>query len=244
MSKTLLLRYMQPLLSGRRTECFQLINEAVRHGLEPRVLATDVVWPAMSQIDRMYRDDLISKAAENMASRINRTIADQIQPLLPRKARNGKRVIVSCAPCENQETGAQMVADLLEAEGWEVFFLGGGVPHDEILQLIGQLRPYALLVFGTLPEAVPDTRRLVEYIREVNVCPTMNILVSGGVFNRAEGLWQEVGADVFAPTAQELLLQMDALRPREAGTRRIGVVKKRQRKRKNATPPGAALASA
>jgi hypothetical protein len=33
----------------------------------------------------------------------------------------------------------------------------------------------------------------------------MRIVVSGGLFNRAEGLWEEIGADGFAATAAEVL---------------------------------------
>jgi len=33
----------------------------------------------------------------------------------------------------------------------------------------------------------------------------MKIMVSGGLFNRADGLWQEIGADLFAATALEAL---------------------------------------
>lgn len=232
MSEPLLLRYMQPLLAGRRAECFQLIHGSVEKGANARKLLTEVVWPAMTQIDRLYRDDVINHAARNMACRINRTVADQLQPHLPRGERNGKRILISCAHCENEETGAQMVADLLEADGWEVYYLGAGVPDDEIVATIGQLRPALLLIFGTQPQDVPATRRLVEWIREVNTCPTMNILVSGGVFNRADGLWHEVGADMLCEDAHEVLEIANTLEPREPGVKRGGGVKKRHRKRK------------
>jgi len=39
----------------------------------------------------------------------------------------------------------------------------------------------------------------------VNAWPDMRIVVSGGLFNRAEGLWEEIGADGFAATAAEVL---------------------------------------
>lgn len=31
----------------------------------------------------------------------------------------------------------------------------------------------------------------------------MRIMLSGGIFNRADGLWEEIGADLFAATALE-----------------------------------------
>lgn len=242
MSEPLLTRYLQPLLAGRRAECFSLIQQAVDGGRDPRRIIHDVVWPAMHQVDRLYRDDRINKAVENMACRINRTIADQLQSRLPAMESNGRRVLITCADEPQEELGAQMVADLFQSEGWDVYFVGGGVPFDELTTLVGQIRPNLLVIFGTQPSSVPAVRQFVLHMREIGVCPTMNVMVSGGVFNRADGLWHEVGADVFAPTAKEAIELAADLGPRHPGAARTGLVKQRQRKRK--PQPSAAHATA
>jgi hypothetical protein len=69
-------------------------------------------------------------------------------------------------------------------------------------------------------------------IREVNANPTMNIMISGGVFNRAEGLWKEVNADLFAPTAAEALKAAAEAAPRKPEVRIPGAPKKRRRRRR------------
>lgn len=233
MPEPLLTRYLQPLLAGRRAECFEIIRKAVEEGWLPASLINDVLWPAMSQIERLYQDDRINIAIEHMASRINRTVADQLQAALPKADPNGRRIVIACADGFREEVGAQVVADLFQSDGWEVFFVGGGVPDDELLAMVGQHRPQALLIFGADPQQVPLIRRLIELVREIGVCPTMNIVLSGGVFNRADGLWQEVGADAFAPTAPSVLELVNGLPPREPGPPRRGTVKKRQRRRRS-----------
>ena len=232
MPEPLLTRYMQPLLAGRRAECFQLIANAVENGQSAEDVICNVVWPAMAQVDRLFRGDRINTAIENMACRINRTVADQLQRHLPTRPTNGKRALIHCAEDVREEVGAQMVADLMQADGWEVFFIGGGVPQDEILGIVGELRPHILLIFGTEPTAVPHVRRMIDLIREIGVCQTMNVVVSGGIYNRADGLWQEVGADVYAENARDLLRLANELRPREPGAPRQGIVKKRRRRRR------------
>src|SRR5690606_35206516 len=113
------------------------------------------------------------------------------------------------------ELGAQVIADLLQADGWEVVFVGGGAPHDELVALLGQARPAAYVVVGADPHAIPELRLLIGQIRELNACPLMNVVVTGGVFTRAEGLWREVGADVYADTARDLLTMIHQLPPRD-----------------------------
>lgn len=222
---------MEALLAGKRRACRAVISAAVAQGLPARQIYREVLWPAMEQVNSLYRQDRINTATEHMATRINRALADQLQSLLPRSEPTGRRILITCADGEPEELGAQMCADLFEAEGWEVYVVGGGVPNDEILSLVGQLRPEILLIFGTQPQGVPGVRRLIDLIREVGANPSMNIMISGGVFNRAEGLWQEVNADLFAPTAAEALRVAAAAGPRAVEAGPAAPRKKRRRRR-------------
>jgi methanogenic corrinoid protein MtbC1 len=236
MPEPLLTRYLQPLLAGRRAECFTLINKALQDGAAAHGLLTEVVWPAMTQVDRLFREDIINTAAENMAARINRTVADMLQAHLPQAPPKGKRALIHCVEHGHEETGAQIIADLFAAQGWDSYLVGAGVPRDELLKLTGRLGPDVFVVYGTPPSAVPDVRSLITTIREIGVCATMQVIASGGVFNRADGLWQEVGADVFAENAPTLIELAESLPPRSPNVPRpTGLVKKRHRRRKGAS---------
>lgn len=225
-------RYLQPLLAGNRITCRDIVNEQIGKTVDAVALYHDLLWPAMERVETLYRADRINAAAEHMATRINRSIADQLQYHLTRARSNGKRMLIACADGEPEELGAQMCADLFEARGWDVYFLGGGVPNDEIMNLAGQLRPDMLLIFGTRPEGVPGVRSLIEMIREIGANQTMNIMVSGGVFNRADGLWKEINADLVAKTAQEAIPIAEAAEPRQPQVRPAGAPKKRRRRRR------------
>ena len=224
--------YMGPLLAGDRSACRQFVLGQLEKTPDPSILYHELIWPAMERVEKLYRGDRINVASEHMATRINRAIADQLQLQLPKADSVGKRILIACADGEPEELGAQMCADLFESRGWNVYFLGGGVPNDEILSLVGQLQPTILLLFGTQPAGVPGVRRLVDLIRDIGVNPTMNIMVSGGVFNRADGLWKEVNADLSAKTAQQAIAIAEAAAPRIPPAPKPGVPKKRRRRRR------------
>jgi len=228
----LLDQYMDPLLRGRRTACRDLVKSALDNGVQPRALYSSLIFPAMERVDQMYREDRINRAAEHMATRINRTVADHLQSRLYRQNTINKRILITCANDEPEELSAQMVADLFEADGWEVYFVGGGVPRDEVTELAGQLQPQVLLIFGSKPTDAPAIRELIDYLREINACPGINIMVSGGVFNRAHGLWREVKADLFAETAIEALELAAMAEPRQSEIKTEGAPKKRRRRRR------------
>jgi methanogenic corrinoid protein MtbC1 len=193
--------YYQQLVAGDRLGCRTLIDDALRQGAGARALLTDLVWPMMERLQEMYREDRLSVVQLNMATRLNRSLTDQLTALLDRAPSNGRKVLIFCGNDEPEELGGQICADLFEAAGYTVRFAGGGVPNDEVLTLIGDFHPDLLVLFGTLPSGMPAVRKLIDYLREVNSCPNMQVMCCGGIYKRAEGLAEEIGADLFAPDA-------------------------------------------
>jgi len=223
-------RYLDTLLQGDRKSCRTVIEETLQSGTPANSVYVDIIWPVMIEIEELLRSDRITSTQEHLGTRINRTIVDQLQNKLPRRPSKDKKIVVCCAPDELQELGAQIMADLFESDGWEVKFLGGGLTNDDILAFINEYAPDILLIYGTAPKQAPDIRRLIDTIKDINAWPDMRIMLSGGVFNRAEGLWQEIGADLFAATALEAVLVASNDNPIEAEPRMINRRKKRHQK--------------
>lgn len=68
----------------------------------------------------------------------------------------------------------------------------------------------------------------------------MKIMLSGGIFNRAEGLWEEIGADLFAATAFEAIQIASSEQPIQQ-VRMINKRKRRFRKTELDSPAAAAV---
>jgi len=224
----ILVRYLDALLEGDRKHCRAVIEETLQSGTPANSVYIDVIWPIMVQIEELLRSDRITAIQEHLATRINRTIVNQLQNKLPRRPCKNKKIAVCCAPAELQELGAQIMADVFESDGWEVRFLGGGLNNDDILAFVNEYAPDILLVYGIAPKQAPTLRQLMDTIKDVNAWPNMRIMVSGGLFNRAEGLWQEMGADLFAATALEAIQVASSDRPIEPEERTINRRKKRR----------------
>jgi methanogenic corrinoid protein MtbC1 len=193
--------YLDALLAGDRSACRKLVEDALAHGLSAREMINRLVWPTMELLQSLYKEDRVSIANLNMATRLNRSLADRLTERLERQPANGRRVLIFCGNNEPEELGGQICADLFEAEGYMVRFAGGGVPEDEVLGMIGEHRPDLLIMFATLPAGVPAVRKLIDYLRSVDCCPNMQVMCCGGIYKRAEGLAEEIGADLYAPDA-------------------------------------------
>ncbi len=208
--------YIEPLLVGDRLAARAVVDKALESGCSAHCLLNDLVWPTMEMLQAGYRDDRITQSSLNLATRLNRVITDQLAGKLERAESNGKKVLIFCGDDEPEELGGQICADLFEANGWTVRFAGGGVPEDEVLSMIGQMQPDLCLMFGTLPSGVPAVRKLIDYLREVNSCPQMQVMCCGGIYKRAEGLSEEIGADLYAPDAAQAVCVANANPARRA----------------------------
>src|SRR5687768_18084146 len=112
--------YLEPLLGGDRDACRKVIDQALERGAKEYDLLTKLIWPTMELIQTLYREDRISQSTLNLATRLNRTITDQLAAKLPRAASNGRKVLIFCGNDEPEELGGQLCSDLFESAGWNV----------------------------------------------------------------------------------------------------------------------------
>jgi methanogenic corrinoid protein MtbC1 len=194
-------RYLANLLTGDRSQARQIVSNAVAE-IGSRQTLAELCWPAMETVRGLYREHKLSRAQLNLATRLNRSMVDRLGGDLEHAPVNGKTVIVFCGDDEPEELGGQMCADLFEAEGWDAKFAGGGVPNDEVLEMIGRWRPDMVVMFASLGSNLPQVRALIDHLRDVNCCPEMQVMCAGGVYQRAEGLAEEIGADLWADNAE------------------------------------------
>ena len=151
------------------------------------------------------RADRLSALSYHYATRLMRGLTDQLQLRYQQADRNGESCLVVTGAEESEELTGQLAADLLEAAGYTVFYAGGGVANDELVEQIAGQGIDKLVVFGSIPDTVPQTRTLIDRLHEIGSCPHLQIAVGGGVFNRAPGLAEEIGADLWAKDPIELV---------------------------------------
>src|SRR5688500_17311151 len=71
-------RYCEVLLVGDRLASRKLIEAALTEGATAYDLLNALVWPTMELLQSLYREDRISVTQLNLATRLNRSITDQL----------------------------------------------------------------------------------------------------------------------------------------------------------------------
>lgn len=205
--RVLLERFFETLISGDRQGARAIVDECLEADIAAEEIIEKLFWPTLEQVYKLFRNDQMSTLCHNYATRLLRMLADQMQMRLQQTDAGEKRrrVLVSCGPTEPNELGGQLAADVLESRGHEVFFTGGGIANDELIAQLGETEPDALVLFCSAPSDLPDIRQLIDKLHDTGTCPGVQIVVGGGVFNRAPGLAEEIGADLWATTPMELV---------------------------------------
>jgi len=201
-------RFFEVLIHGDRPGARRIVADLERQGNTPDTLMSDLFWPAYELMERLFRNDQLTQLSYRLATRLLRVLVDQAALALEPGARLGRRVFAVCGPNDADELGAQMAVDLLEAGGFDVTYAGGAIPADEILGFVHEERPDVLLMFASAPSDLPEIRGMIDHLREINACPNLQVVVGGGVFNRADGLAEEIGADLWASDPFELVHSM------------------------------------
>ncbi len=187
--------FLEALLQGRRKPACTIVLEAIREGHPVIEVYAEVLGKALREVGRLWESNRITVAAEHTATAIVQLILAQLYPLLPASEVLRGNAVITGVEGELHQVGANMVADVLEADGWNVRFLGTNMPHAGVLQAIEEHRADAVGISAATLLSLPKVRGLVSDMRKkfAGRCP--RIVVGGSAFRSA--LAEEVGADAF-----------------------------------------------
>ena len=184
-------RYLDAVLASDRRGALEIANEALDAGKTVPGIYQDLVTPAQREIGRLWAATEISVAEEHLATAITQYVVAQLYPRLEVPAPHRGGLVVTGVEGELHQIGGHMVADLLEADGWDVRFLGSHLPSGEILDAVEVHEARVLAVSATILANVPTVDDLVAEARAR--FPDVRIIVGGRAFSG--GSWEDMGAD-------------------------------------------------
>ena len=195
----------EAIIGAKRELASKLALAAIDHGVGPDEIYTAILGPQLNAIHQLWLDDKISTFGKHMAVQVVRALIHQLQPHLFSHEKINRKVVVACNPGRYHELEALMLANLFESAGWDVYFIGDPINDEDLIQLAGAIQPDIFLISATEGNQLPDIRRALDHLRDHGSCPQTTTMVGWGVFNRTEGLWEEIGANLWFTTAEQAL---------------------------------------
>jgi methylmalonyl-CoA mutase cobalamin-binding domain/chain len=196
--------YLNLVLAGQPREAAQLILRAADTGTPVRDIYLDVFQPTQREVGRLWQTNQISVAQEHQCSAITERNMALLSPkMVPVRKKNGLRLLAACIGGELHDVGIRMVADFLEAEGWEAFFLGANTPPSSVIRTLKERQIDLVALSATMAYHVDLVRSLISSIRADAIVGSVKIIVGGHPFNIDPDLWKRVGADAYGRDAEK-----------------------------------------
>src|SRR4051795_10612106 len=133
--------FLDALLARDSARSRRVVEEALAAGAPVPDLYLDVLEPALREVGHRWAMGALNVAEEHYATAVAQSILDALSRQLPRAAKDGRLAVVSGTPEEQHALGPRVVADFLEADGWEVLLLGPGAPAHDLTELGDLERP-------------------------------------------------------------------------------------------------------
>ena len=164
----------------------------------------DVFQEALYEIGRLWEANQITVADEHMGTAITQFVMSNLYQHIEIADEQRGKLVMTGVQGELHQVGANMVADVLEADGWDVTFLGTNVPAEGVIQSIRQQRPDLFGISSTMLFNIPKVIQLVEVVRK-EFGNGVNIMLGGGAFRTIQEMPGELSSCKVALDLREAL---------------------------------------
>lgn len=195
--------YLGDILGAKRATALERIMTAFHSGYSIPNIYMDIFQESLYEIGRLWETNRIGVAEEHMGTAITQFIMSNLYQHLEMSDTRRGRLVITGVQGELHQVGANMVADVLEADGWDVMFLGADVPPESVVQAVLRHRADVLGISVTMFVNVPVVIALVGMLRKEFGDRAPKILLGGGAFNGIGPLPSELEGCLLARDLRE-----------------------------------------
>ena len=173
-------------------------------GLTPDVARVSLLAPAARLLGELWEADRCTFAEVSLGlSRLQQVLRALAidEPAMDRVRLEGGTILVAPTPGDQHAFGAQMAADFLERDGWDVRFLAA--PAARELRAFVRTQPVSTVVLSVACDFLLDATRSLLTAMRADAGRRLACAVGGAALDRADDF--DVGADLVARHPADLL---------------------------------------
>ena len=184
--------FVESALHGDRKAALQLALDAQERERDTTSLYVGLFQKSMHDVGRLWETNRITVAQEHMATATVQYVVAQLYSRLPTQPTVRGKALITGVEGEHHQLGPNLVADVLEARGFDVRFLGTDVPQAAVLSAVEEERPTLIGISTTMAFNLPKAIALVRALQSGQaVAP--RILLGGAAFAATPDLVIELG---------------------------------------------------
>ena len=190
------------IVEMKEQEAIQLTRNMINSGLDP-VEVLNVGTTAMDVIGKRFENGEYFLPHLIMAGEMLKQMADIIKPLIKESTKDKSlgKVLIGTVSGDVHDIGKDIVAFLLDVNGFEVKDLGIDVPVEDFLEAVKQFQPQVVALSGLLTVANASMKSTIEAITEAGLRDQVKIMIGGA--QASDMIADYAGADAYGKDAFE-----------------------------------------
>jgi len=184
----------------REEDALRIANEMLDRGTDPMEVL-EACKQAMEGIGQRFEcgDAFVPELI--MASEMMGQISAVVKPRIKSEASTEHlgKVLIGTVTGDIHDIGKDIVAFMLDVNGFDVYDLGVDVPVQTFVDKIQELKPNVVGLSGLLTLAFDSMKNTVQAISEAGLRDQVKIMIGGATMD--EQVKEYVGADAYGPDA-------------------------------------------
>lgn len=194
------------ILSGESRAAREFTDRALADGVPPLDLVNGAMIPAMTEVGRRYQCEEYFVPDLVLAARAMKACLEPIRPLLaaaniPRAG----RVVIGTVKGDLHEIGKNIVAAMLEGNGFEVHDLGIDVGPEKFVNEVRARNANLVAMSALLTTTMNSMRATVDALKSAGLRNQVKVMVGGAPISQPFA--DDIGADAYAEDAVSAVAQ-------------------------------------
>jgi len=190
----------EKLYDGDDQVVAELVQSALDQGVKPAEVLDNGLLAGMDRVGEDFRDDILFVPAVLVAARAMHAGMDVLRPFLSSgDIKLAGKVMIGTVEGDLHDIGKNLVAMMLEGNGFEVVDLGTDVSPERFVEAIKKEEPDILGLSALLTTTMASMKRTVETLTEAGVRENVKVIIGGAPVT--SDFAQEIGVDGYAPDA-------------------------------------------
>ncbi len=188
------------ILQGDAETAKEQVEAALQEGLDPNEILNAGMIAAMREVGAQFEAGEFFVPEMLISARAMQGSIALLKPhLIQSDVKPAGRVVIGTVRGDLHDIGKNLVALMLEGEGYEIIDLGTDVPAENFVEAVKNQKPDIVALSALLTTTMPSMKLTMDYLEQADLRDQVKVLIGGAPVT--DDYAQEIGADGFAPDA-------------------------------------------